>query len=87
MPSIDEDEEKSSSNVKTIEEWGTAKGSLPATFPMQKLAGQPAKRARPNPEHWKFAAAKALRKWPEGKEVTEEEFDKAVAEAAGVSAR
>ena len=33
---------------------------------------------RPNPEAWKFAAARALRQWPQGAEVTEAEFDEAV---------
>lgn len=37
-----------------------------------------------NPTHWKYAAAKAMRGWVIGFEVTEEEFDAAVNDAAGV---
>lgn len=34
-----------------------------------------------NDKHWKFAAAKALRNWPVGAELTDEDFDKAIHEA------
>jgi hypothetical protein len=33
-------------------------------------------------ESWKFAVAKAFRQWPEGAEVTETDYDKAVKEAS-----
>ena len=36
---------------------------------------------------WKFAAAKAHEAWPQGFEVTEEEFDEAVQAACGVALR
>lgn len=36
---------------------------------------------------WKFAAAKAHEAWPQGYEVTEEEFDQAVKAACGIALR
>jgi hypothetical protein len=38
---------------------------------------------RDNPKHVHFAAAKAMHQWPEGAELTEAEFDAAVAKAYG----
>lgn len=83
--------------VKTVEAWALAKGLLPAFFgaPAYRLPGAPGGLAasvpvamagltgpRPNPEHWRFAAAKAGNAWPEGKEMTEADFDAAI-KAAG----
>lgn len=82
---MDEDEQ---SETKTIEEWATSKGFLPETRAVETRLGQRKVTVqRSNPDAWKFTAAKAARQWPEGKEVTEEEFDDAVKEAAGVTAR
>jgi hypothetical protein len=36
---------------------------------------------------WQFAAAKAHENWPQGFEVTEEEFDQAVQAACGIALR
>lgn len=84
--------------VKTAEEWATAKGMLPAVFSGQDLrvpagttgravrvsfadTGKHAPRA--NPKHVAYAAAKAFHGWIEGVELTEAEFDVAVARAYG----
>jgi hypothetical protein len=58
----------------TIEMWAERKGMLP-----QQLEG-PGGRPRPNPDYWKFAAARAFKGWAEGAVVTEEEFDTAVSQ-------
>ena len=36
---------------------------------------------------WQFAAARAHEAWPQGFEVTEEEFDQAVQSACGIALR
>lgn len=79
--------------VETVEVWATEKKLLPAFFPPPNFrapqgAGGPGGIARiamsglsgprPNREHWKFAAARIGERWPEGKEMTEAEFDAAV---------
>lgn len=58
-------------------------GLLPQTFPgrpAQLSAGTliPGTAPRPNPQYWKFAAAKALYGWVEGAEMTKAQFDAAV---------
>jgi hypothetical protein len=63
--------------AEAIETWGERKKLLPDFLP-----GAGAER-RMNPDYWKFAAAKALRRWSDGERVTEDVFDGAVAEAAG----
>ncbi len=72
---------------KTVEEWATAKKFLPATMPKGRpgpvragsqgilVAGNGVVH---NPEHWKFAAAKAGEGWVVGFEITEADFDKAI---------
>lgn len=73
---------------KTVEEWATAAGMLPELQPATGKAGQfkiATKRA--NPKAGLFKNAKTLRRWPEGFEVTQAEFDEAVEEANGVIAR
>ena len=86
---------KASAPIKTVEDWARDKGMLPQIFPGEdrsmapgvtgdRLGGRAVsigklKGPRANPEYWKFAAAKAGAKWPEGKEVTEREFADAVA--------
>jgi len=73
---------------KTVEEWATEKKLLPASFPRKRaavtsgglkgvaLAGNPTEH---NPHYWKFAAAKAGEGWPVGFEMTEADFDQAIA--------
>ena len=83
--------------VKTVEKWAEAKGLWPQNFaaPAYGLPGGAPQGGgtvamdlskvtgpRPNPEYWRFAAAKAGNAWPEGKEMTEAEFDAAI-KAAG----
>lgn len=87
----------SAAPTKTVEAWGEAKGIWPqfqapprygaqggqptgfgtVAINMQGMVGP-----KPNPEYWRFAAARAVGNWPEGKEMTEAEFDAAV-KAAG----
>jgi hypothetical protein len=89
--------EASSGDVKTVEKWAEAKGLWPQTFaaPTYGLPGGGSQAGgsvavdmgrvtgpRVNPEYWRFAAAKASCGWPEGKELTEAEFDAAI-QAAG----
>ncbi len=67
--------------MRTAEAWALAKGYLPQLIqhstPFAR-AGAPASFA-PNPQHWKFAGASAS--WPEGKEMTEAEFDAEITRA------
>lgn len=81
---MDDEDEK-----KTIEEWATAKGLLPAFFPVKRpgIGNRDSEGVKANPKHVLFTMAKAHRQWPEGREVTEEEFDAAVKEAGEVSLR
>jgi hypothetical protein len=87
-----------SGEKKTVEQWATAKGLYPQFFVPPAVAipagTQPGPFGTvpismgglvgpmPNHEYWKFAAAKASCAWPEGKEMTETEFDAAI-KAAG----
>lgn len=73
---------------KTVEEWATAKGLLPATTPKKRPGPVRAGAAGilaagngvvDNPNHWKFAAAKAGEGWPVGFEMTEAAFDAVIA--------
>jgi len=67
--------------IRTAEAWAEAKGFLPQFFEGTgpfATAGAPGTRT-PNPQFWKFAGAKAS--WPVGKEMTEAEFDAAIAQA------
>jgi len=88
--------------VKPIEKWAEQKGLWPHVIQAapQQVRGMADQQTgtmtvnlasitppRLNPEYWKFAAAKALRNWPEGREVSEADFDAAVADAAGVVIR
>lgn len=81
--------------VKTVEKWAEAKRLWPQNFaaPAYGLPGQAPGGTiainmagltgpKPNPEFWRFAAAKASCGWPEGKEMTEADFDAAI-KAAG----
>lgn len=56
---------------KTVEEWKELK------FPTAKTLKDLIKN-----KTWLFDSAKQLHKWPVGEEMTEEEFDKAIEEAA-----
>jgi hypothetical protein len=75
---------------KAVEDWAEQKGMLPEKFEVQggaRLGQHRVPAVRQNPKFIFFVQAKALRSWPVGREVTEEEFDSAVAEAQGVAAR
>jgi len=70
---------------KTIEQWAEAKGMLPENITTSaRMGSREVKAPRQNPKFVDFKTAKAHRNWPEGTEVTEEEFDKAVAESGQV---
>jgi hypothetical protein len=64
---------------KTAEEWGAEKKHTRA----QNRAGQ---KSAVMPD-WRFAAAKAHEGWPVGKELSEAEYDDAVARATGAPLR
>lgn len=82
--------------VRTVEKWAEAKGLWPQVYaaPTYGLPGGPAQGGsiaismasltgpKHNPEYWRFAVAKATGNWPEGKEMTEQDFDAAI-KAAG----
>lgn len=94
MASSDEtpvEKPKKSADVKRrpVEEIALERGLLPMWIESTPVSvnqlGQVRKIQPPpkfNDKHWKFAAAKALRNWPVGAELTDEDFDKAVHEAA-----
>lgn len=77
---------------KAVEEWATAKKMLPQfsvppdrvippelmRHPAVGVSMKAIASPRYNPEHAKYVAARAIRNWPIGFEVTEAEFDKAV---------
>lgn len=64
---------------KTIEKWAEEKGMLPRYLQAAARLGQHrATMTLQNPRYVDFARAKAHARWPEGKEVTESEFDEAV---------
>lgn len=69
--------------VKTAEQWAEQKGMLPefieAHAPFAAAGSAPVRTY--NPEFWRFAATKAGSSWPQGKELTEAEFDAAVTAA------
>lgn len=82
--------------MKTIEAWATEKQMLPqfldgdvsrvppgAGVGMRSVAVNlgSLRGPRTNPNHIRFHRAKAFKAWPESKEVTEAEFDKAVTDA------
>jgi len=69
--------------VRTAEAWATAKGMLPQFREAHAPFRAPGTAAplEHNPNHGRFAAARAYRVWPEGKELTEAEFDAAVTAA------
>jgi len=61
--------------IATAEYWAEKLGYLPRILP----AG--GEFVRPNPKYQDFAQAKAHGNWPEGKELTEAEFMKAIDDA------
>lgn len=67
--------------VATVEHWAEVRG-MRARFlaPIGEFE-------RPNPRYQDYAQAKAHGNWPEGKEMTEAEFDKAIADAKAHSFR
>lgn len=67
--------------VKTVEDWATDKGMLPEFVEGVKKPG--AKRAGPMRHNAKFApyhAARISLRWPIGMEMTEADFDAAIAD-------
>jgi hypothetical protein len=94
--------EAASGEKLPVEKWAERKGLWPQfgpapTYPVPAAAaaaGGPVAvnlaglvGPRPNPDYWKFAAAKVHERWPEGKELTEEEFDRAIEIVTGHVAR
>lgn len=69
-----------SAETRAIEAWAEAKGMLPQWDGEVQTAVGIAPRM--NPTYWKFAAARALKKWEDGQQITEAEFDRAVEQAA-----
>lgn len=66
---------------RTHEVWAEQNGFLPAFSGVSRVR----EKGIENPKYWNYAAAKALRGWVIGFEITEQEFDAAVIEAAGVA--
>jgi hypothetical protein len=65
---------------KTVEHWARAKGMLPEFSEGAKLpSGRPAPAVH-NPKFAPFHAARVSLRWPIGMELTEAEFDQAVAD-------
>lgn len=65
-----------------VEAIALRRGMLPEMVqPLPLYTGAPPAPPRVNPEYWRFAAARALSGWVIGAEVTEADFDKAVAAA------
>lgn len=68
------------------EVWAERKGMLPEKLPAESRVGTRVKKTfRPNPKTVLFRMAKAHAGWPEGKEVTESDFDDAVEAAGNIS--
>jgi hypothetical protein len=83
-----DDETVTTAGKKTVEVWAEAKGMLPEYLKVKtRVGGREAFARKQNPKFVDFAMAKAHARWPEGKEVTEKEFDEAVQGAAQVGAR
>jgi hypothetical protein len=66
-----------------VEAWAERRGMLPMELRAQGANGP----TTMNPEYWKFAGTRALKRWADGQLVTEAEFDAAVAEQLGLSHR
>ena len=75
-----EAQERAEAFVPTAEHWAREKGMLPELISPQAPADKPTRTMGlvHNPKFALFAAAKHLHGWPEGKELSEEEFDAAV---------
>jgi hypothetical protein len=61
---------------RTVTAWGEAKGMLPQWL----SGGGPGGERRLNPEYWKLAAAVAFKKWELTAQISETDFDAAVAD-------
>ena len=70
---------------KTIEAWAEAKGFTKPARAVDPSGRKPAKTVQVL--DWRFAAAKALHKWPIGLELTESEFDVSMKTALGIAVR
>lgn len=72
-----EDEtEDEAEETKAVEEWAEQKGLLPEWSAQAGPGGE----RRQNPHYWKFAGAKASKRWTAGFAVTEADFDAAIKE-------
>ena len=65
---------------KPVEQWAQAKGHGTITQQVGKATVR-----KPAPRAWVFRAAKALEGWPQGRELTEAEYDAACSRAAGLA--
>lgn len=75
---VTDEEAERAPEIRTAEAWAEAKGFTPHFIESAAPFGGGTSSAV-NPQFWKFAGAKAS--WPVGKELTEAEFDAAIAEA------
>jgi hypothetical protein len=98
VPPVSPPPEDQGGEKRPAEVWAAAKGMYPQFLPAPAAALPPGTvpgsfgtvavnmghlvGPTPNPEYGRFAAAKVSLHWPEGKEMTEAEFDEAV-KAAG----
>jgi hypothetical protein len=71
-------DEKPTAARRAVEAWAAAKGHAPTTTDAKG-------REQHNPASWQFAAAKANERWPLGAELTEAEYDAAIARAGAVT--
>jgi hypothetical protein len=68
-----------SSTTRTVEQWAEQKQMLPKMLVRNARVGRrEATTQVVNPRYGEFAAAKAMHAWPEGRELTEAEFDEAI---------
>ena len=74
--SDDDTEEFTVLPKRTVEEWAALHGDVP------HMNG-----VRENPRFWRYAAARALSRWPVGFEATEAEYDAALNAAANAEVK
>lgn len=68
--------------IGTVEQWAAAKGMLPMFVAGPRPSDGSPPRQLLNPKYTHFAETKAGNAWPEGKEMTEADFDAAIAKNA-----
>lgn len=82
----DTEDQPSTTGKRTVEDWARDKGMFPEMVDGKKSPVAPKDAPPPLVHNAKFAAfhrANVSLKWPIGMELTEAEFDKAVADAEG----